>query len=634
MRKSSLILASLVLTALTAFWIFKSLREASRQLSTATTQIAHAGQFAFRRIPLDRVSTTAFESISSPALYNDAALYDGKLYICGPAGLLAFDLNGNLVSDFHVGAELPPAPLVRLAVGVGMSGVGPRLWIATLGEGFLIFDGRTFEQVRPDAATGQSVTSVLPLASGRVLFGTEKSGVLVWDGQILAQLHPSLADLHVTALAGTESDLWVGSVDQGVLHWHGGQVDRITEAEGLPDMRVLSLASTPEAAYVGTALGVSEFKDGLGSRTLASGVFAKSLLVRNEHLVIGTLEEGVVEVTLKAQQPRPRNTAESSNPAAIQRLLDVDGRLFVLAEDGLYEKNRRLFEVPGSRLTDHNISALQVDRAGKLWIGYFDRGLDVLDAGFEHRAHYEDEHLFCVNRIVHDPTRGITAVGTANGLVVFDAASRPKQVMTRADGLIANQVTDILLRSNGMTLATPAGLTMIDDSGTNSLYAFHGLVNNHVYSLGADQSKLMVGTLGGISMLDAGVVRASYTTANSGLKQNWITAIQPVNGDWFIGTYGSGVIELDSSGRWDTFPDMRGQIEINFNAMVVTPRAVYAGTLGRGLAAYGRTSGRWSFVTKGLPSANVTALAAANGYLYVGTENGLVRIPEQQLPMQ
>ena len=34
---------------------------------------------------------------------------------------------------------------------------------------------------------------------------------------------------------------------------------------------------------------------------------------------------------------------------------------------------------------------------------------------------------------------------------------------------------------------------------------------------------------------------------------------------------------------------------------------------------------------EGLPSANVTALALANGYLYVGTDNGLVRVPEQKL---
>jgi ligand-binding sensor domain-containing protein len=40
---------------------------------------------------------------------------------------------------------------------------------------------------------------------------------------------------------------------------------------------------------------------------------------------------------------------------------------------------------------------------------------------------------------------------------------------------------------------------------------------------------------------------------------------------------------------------------------------------------------RWQFVSQGLPSLNVTALDARNGRLYIGTDNGLVRIPENEL---
>ena len=50
--------------------------------------------------------------------------------------------------------------------------------------------------------------------------------------------------------------------------------------------------------------------------------------------------------------------------------------------------------------------------------------------------------------------------------------------------------------------------------------------------------------------------------------------------------------------------------------MLVTDRAVYAGTLGQGLAIYNRASMRWTLNTTGLPSLNVTALAAVGaGYL-------------------
>jgi ligand-binding sensor domain-containing protein len=46
----------------------------------------------------------------------------------------------------------------------------------------------------------------------------------------------------VTALAGTEAELWVGTLNDGLLWWHGGQTDRIGEEQGLPDRRVEQIA--------------------------------------------------------------------------------------------------------------------------------------------------------------------------------------------------------------------------------------------------------------------------------------------------------------------------------------------------------------------------------------------------------
>ena len=85
-----------------------------------------------------------------------------------------------------------------------------------------------------------------------------------------------------------------------------------------------------------------------------------------------------------------------------------------------------------------------MDHDGQLWVGYFDRGLDIVDAGLTRARHLEDQHLFCVNRIVHGPT---TAVATANGLVLFDASGQKRQVLGRDQGVIANHVTDVVFRA-------------------------------------------------------------------------------------------------------------------------------------------------------------------------------------------
>jgi ligand-binding sensor domain-containing protein len=287
---------------------------------------------------------------------------------------------------------------------------------------------------------------------------------------------------------------------------------------------------------------------------------------------------------------------------------------------------RRVVATDAGPLTDSNVSALAIDQAGRLWVGYFDRGLDILGASGERATHVENDHVFCVNRIVHDPAGGVTAVATANGLVLLDSSGRPRQVLGRADGLIADHVTDLVLNAGGMTVATPAGLTFIDREGSRSLYAFHGLVNNHVYALGAAGTEVLAGTLGGVSMLDSGIIRASYTTANSALTHNWITAVARVDDDWFVGTYGGGLFRLDAKGGWRRFADVTGPIEINPNAMAVTGTHVFAGTLSRGLLIFDRHAQRWTAFEAGLPSMNVTALAADGDHLYVGTDNGLVRI--------
>ena len=195
----------------------------------------------------------------------------------------------------------------------------------------------------------------------------------------------------------------------------------------------------------------------------------------------------------------------------------------------------------------------------------------------------------------------------------------------------SDHVTDAALYGNGMVLATPAGITFLDDSGPRSLYAFHGLVNNHVYTIAAAGKEVIAGTLGGISVLENENVAANYTIATRGLSHNWISAVVRSGNDWVVGTYGGGIVRLLADGRFVPFDVATDKFEVYPNAMLATDQHIFAGTLGRGLYVYNRSANRWFVITEGLPSLTVTALAAGNGFIYVGTDNGLVRIAEQNL---
>jgi len=602
-------------------------------LTAATDRVTAEGDFRITVRPVSLPLPAGLEPIGAPAVFNDAQVYEGRLFLAGPAGVTAYDSNGGVAASYRVWMELPSAPVTALAVGIAGDSRAQELWIATAGQGLVAFNGSGFRQILPVESSFAKLTALLPVDTGRILIGTEKAGVLVYDGTHLRAFHPSLANMHVTALAGDDSDLWVGTLDRGLLHWRAGSAETI--ADGLPDKAVLSLAARSDTVYAGTALGIAELKGGKLTRTLATGYFAQALYAADGKLWIGTLEEGMFEVPLDARNGPAigLRAAEVCPACSIRKIFRVDRDLYTLAENSLWRGTEAVLQPEGATLKDRNVAALSMDGSGRLWIGYFDRGLQILSPGSAGRGvEFEDDHLFCVNRIVHDSARGISAVATANGLVLFDAATARRRVIGQADGLIANQVTDVALRADGsIVAATPAGVSFIDAAGISSVYAFQGLVNNHVYSLGIDGSRTLAGTLGGLSILDAGLVKASFTTANSALKHNWITAMVPVGRDWFVGTYGAGVLRMNDRGQWESFADLAGNVEINANAMAASPHGVYAGTLDRGLAVYSVASGRWNYFTAGLPSQNVTAVEARGGILYIGTDNGLVKVPESSV---
>ncbi len=661
----------MLLLGFATFVVFRT----QHTLEQAGAAVEKQGRFPFELRNVSPTANSGFEPIATPPAYTGGAFYQGKLYVSGPGGLSAYGGGDLLLKQYRTGFELPAVPLGAMAVGRLRGTSQPELLIATRGEGVLIYsanagsDGSgSFRQLRPTSADARDVTALMPLPSGELLIGTRRLGLLVYHGgdaaDALTVFHPQLANLEVTALTADATGFWLGTRNQGVRHWHGGEIDSFTGTtgsgtSGLPDPQIEAIAVQDNRIYVGTPLGVEEFVDGHPSRLLARNIFAQSLLADDRSLTIGSLQDGIQRVSFEVNQ-RPGSFApgrvreamlsDTKEQLAVQFLRSPDqhGTVYAVTRnailhrepEGNWEAVTAHQETKPAVLADGNVSALAFDPDGRLWVGYFDRGLDILSADGEHAEHHEEEPLFCVNRLTWDERRRRMAVATADGLVLFGASSsRPgtrsaQQVLTRKDGLIADHVTDVAFSGDTMILATPAGLTYFDSGGARSLYAFEGLVNNHVYALGVGANRdVLAGTLGGVSVLENESVVRNLTARNSGLKQNWVTALVPASAnEWLVGTYGAGVMLLGADGRFTAMEGATRSMVVNPNAMLATPNHILAGTLGQGLWSWSRATGRWSPITAGLPSENVTALATRNGEIYVGTENGLVRIAERLLP--
>ena len=125
---------------------------------------------------------SGFEWVSAPTAFAGAVEFNGHLYVAGSAGLFEYDGGGRPTRGFRVGRELPPAPLVRVTRAVLAGSREPELVIATDGAGILAFNGSVFRQILPEDRDAKHATAILPTASGHLLIGTAKRGLLLYDG--------------------------------------------------------------------------------------------------------------------------------------------------------------------------------------------------------------------------------------------------------------------------------------------------------------------------------------------------------------------------------------------------------------------------------------------------------------------
>src|SRR5437867_311678 len=113
-------------------WTLSRVRHA---LGEARARVASESVIQVTARPLQNALPTGLEFVGAPAVFADAQVFHGHLFIAGPAGLAEHDNNGTLIARYRVGAELPSAPVTALAVGLAGDSKAPELWIGTAGEG-------------------------------------------------------------------------------------------------------------------------------------------------------------------------------------------------------------------------------------------------------------------------------------------------------------------------------------------------------------------------------------------------------------------------------------------------------------------------------------------------------------------
>ncbi|SRR6266404_178942 len=600
------------------------------------------------------------------------ASFAGVRYLATSGGLIELDEGGNVKRRFTTLDGLPENDLTALAV------FRERLFAGTSSAGLVAFDGESFRGYRFTKPRATHV-SVLVSTESELLIGTLDGGLFEFDGERFSRRFNSAtgADFsRVTALLPFESRLYIGTQDSGLYLWREAHIEHISTNEGLASPHVTGLAALPsgfsEKGTVGVAtdFGVSALNDANEIKPFSNRPNVTSLAVSGGHLWAGLFSGGIVDLSANRDRHPDTSTENRSSrseiaglPASAPATVCVrEGKLWVLTREGALAREeqatRPAFEsvagaLVGDRvLTAGHITALASDAAGSLWVGYFDRGVDLIAPETSERlSHIEDDRVREINHLAFDRSEDRMLAATSRGLVVFGRGLK-QTVMTREQGgLINDSVAHVSLakidsqllastavapasaKSPGraLVLATAGGLTEVIGGRARSITAFHGLASNHLYSSASVGSRLFVGSLAGLVELEGLRVVRTYKTSNSRLSHDWVTALAESDGALYVGTNGGGVDALLPTGEWVNFAGELGKFEVNQNAMHCDGERLFVGTSDRGLLVYNTRDRRWTHISGGLASQSVTAITSDDRFIYVGTLNGLVRIEKRVL---
>lgn len=384
----------------------------------------------------------------------------------------------------HFGAGSAPDALSGNEVRAIFEDAQRRLWVGT-GSGLDLFDRFTgrFSHARhepsdPFSLSDSYVMSIAQDRTGLLWVGTRGAGVNRWNPRswALGLVEPaelSGSNLSSFATFRDESELWIGTMSQGLLHGdrNGSGLRSFGPRNGDPALssgQVMSLLAAADGTlWIGTMDGGLDRLDRVNRRvdvlrhdpsrpaSLPADGIMSLLQSRDGTVWVGTFGGGVASVNPKTLEVRRFGDAAAADSPALARAAALaegsDGRIWV-GTDG--EGLARLDPVSGtierfphdpdseSALAADAVYALAVDGADTLWIGTGGGGLAFLEHASAATPSSAFRHLGPADGLSSNVVYGILPgadgslwMSSNNGLMSLDPATRTARSFHRAHGL-------------------------------------------------------------------------------------------------------------------------------------------------------------------------------------------------------
>jgi signal transduction histidine kinase/ligand-binding sensor domain-containing protein len=287
-------------------------------------------------------------------------------------------------------------------------------------------------------------------------------------------------------LRDRDGGLWIGTIEQGLIHVHHGRTDVFSKSDGLSGDVIFSLFEDREGSiWVSTNGGLDRFRD-----FSVSTISVKQGLLNDSPWSILAARDGTIWVgsgdglnTWKNGQITTIRKAGGQSDDAPQSLFQDDrGRIWAFTSRGLdYVEGSRFVSVTTAQAAQvHSITG---DGAGNLWLSentsllHLREGRVVEEFRWPQIGRQESASV-----LLSDREHGLWLGFWRGGGVSYFKDGQVRASYTAANGLTPNAVSDLQLDHTGaLWVATQDGLNRIKDGRIATLTSRNGLPCNTVH---------------------------------------------------------------------------------------------------------------------------------------------------------
>lgn len=461
------------------------------------------------------------------------------------------------------------------------------LWLGTFG-GLARFDGIKFTIFNSGNTAGMKGNRILSLyedRSGTLWIGTETGEVMSFRGGQVRTFTSNdgfpggLVWCFYEDHAGA---LWIGTTN-GLVEWHHGIVKTYTMQDGLAGNRVWSIyEDSPGRLWLGTDGGLVEFSKGRGIT----------------HYTVG----------VRVIYPGPEGSLWMGTWEGLARF--VNGQIVT------YPKTEGL--------SSQHIRALAADRAGNIWVGYFEAGVvSRWKAGDSTRRLEKIDLGSATIGVICTDSEGNLWIGTRGGGLVR-LKERKLMAYTSEDGLLDDSVQAITDDGmDGVWAATGKGLMHISGGQEPKFTAYttkEGLPEIFLHALYRDREGALWLGCQGLTRFKDGIF-TNYP-GGQGLSNNAVHAIvEDREGNFWIGA--DDGLKKFRDGKFISYRTAEGLINNDVRSLLLSrDGSLWLGTTGGLSRFHNGVFINYTF-EQGLSNNYVrTILEQNDGTLWIGTYGG------------